>query len=37
MSMDHTETLRLSSLPHTWVLDLDGTLVRHNGYKTGED
>ena len=30
-------TLRLSPLPHTWVLDFDGTLVRHNGYKTGED
>ncbi|MBR4592056.1 MAG: phosphotransferase [Elusimicrobiaceae bacterium] len=29
--------LRLSELGHTWVLDLDGTLVRHNGYKTGED
>lgn len=29
--------LRLSPLPHTWVLDFDGTLVRHNGYKTGED
>lgn len=23
----------LSSLPKTWVLDLDGTLVVHNGYK----
>ena len=30
-------SLRLSPLPHTWVLDFDGTLVRHNGYKTGED
>lgn len=27
----------LSPLPHTWILDFDGTLVRHNGYKTGED
>lgn len=25
--------LRLSPLGHTWVLDLDGTLVKHNGYK----
>jgi len=23
----------LSSLGHTWVLDLDGTIVKHNGYK----
>ncbi len=26
-------TLTLSPLPHTWILDLDGTLVVHNGYK----
>ena len=25
--------LVLSSLAHTWVLDLDGTIVKHNGYK----
>lgn len=25
--------LTLSSLAHTWILDLDGTLVEHNGYK----
>lgn len=25
--------LTLSSLPHTWIFDLDGTLVEHNGYK----
>ena len=31
------ETLKLSSLNHTWIIDLDGTLVEHNGYKTGED
>ncbi len=24
----------LSSLGHTWILDLDGTIVKHNGYKT---
>ena len=29
--------LRLSPLKHTWVLDFDGTLVKHNGYKTGND
>lgn len=23
----------LSPLNHTWVLDLDGTLLKHNGYK----
>ncbi len=31
------ETIRLSTLSHTWILDFDGTLVEHNGYKTGED
>ena len=29
--------INLSPLPHTWILDFDGTLVEHNGYKTGED
>jgi ribonucleotide monophosphatase NagD (HAD superfamily) len=29
-----TETLTLSALGHTWLLDLDGTLVTHNGYKS---
>jgi len=29
-----TEKLILSPLAHTWILDLDGTLVKHNGYKT---
>lgn len=37
MTQHSDPTLRLSPLPHTWVLDFDGTLVRHNGYKTGED
>jgi hypothetical protein len=27
------ETLILSPLGHTWILDLDGTLVKHNGHK----
>lgn len=25
--------LVLSTLGHTWLLDLDGTIVKHNGYK----
>ena len=29
-----TKTLTLSPLGHTWILDLDGTFVKHNGYKT---
>ena len=24
--------LKLSPLNHTWILDLDGTIVKHNGY-----
>lgn len=27
------EELVLSPLGHTWILDLDGTIVKHNGYK----
>ena len=27
-------SLVLSTLPKTWIVDLDGTLVKHNGYKT---
>lgn len=28
----------ISSLGHTWILDLDGTIVLHNGYKiNGKD
>lgn len=29
--------LVLSPLNKTWIFDFDGTLVEHNGYKTGED
>ena len=32
------DKLVLSILGHTWILDLDGTFVKHNGYKiSGED
>ena len=31
------EQLKISPLSHTWILDFDGTLVVHNGYKTGID
>lgn len=28
-----SDELTLSPLGHTWILDLDGTIVKHNGYK----
>jgi hypothetical protein len=31
------DELRLSPLAKTWILDLDGTLVEHNGYMRGCD
>ena len=27
------ETIQMSTLPKTWIFDLDGTIVKHNGYK----
>ncbi|MGO5315370.1 hypothetical protein ACTQ1O_13360 [Bilifractor sp. LCP21S3_A7] len=27
------EEMIMSTLPKTWILDLDGTIVKHNGYK----
>lgn len=27
------DVLELSRLGHTWFIDLDGTIVKHNGYK----
>lgn len=27
------EKLILSTLPKTWIFDLDGTILKHNGYK----
>jgi len=35
MSQNHD--LTLSPLRHTWILDFDGTLVKHNGYISGMD
>ncbi len=29
--------IRLSPLPHTWIFDVDGVIVRHNGHKDGND
>lgn len=28
-----SEKITVSTLPKTWILDLDGTVVKHNGYK----
>ncbi len=28
------EKIVLSGLGHTWILDLDGTFLKHNGYRT---
>ena len=27
------KTLKLSNLPKTWLIDIDGTIVKHNGHK----
>lgn len=29
--------LTLSKLPKTWLIDIDGTILAHNGYKNGGD
>lgn len=29
--------MRLSTLRKTWILDLDGSILLHNGYKNGKD
>ena len=33
MSNNDNNIIKLSPLGHTWILDLDGTIVKHNGYK----
>jgi len=35
--MTKKQKITLSTLPHTWILDLDGSIVEHNAYKTGND
>lgn len=30
---ENNSILELSTLAKTWILDIDGTLVKHNGYK----
>lgn len=37
MSTVDRSNFKLNDLSKTWILDLDGTLVEHNGYKTGKD
>lgn len=32
-----SSNLVLSTLPHTWIFDVDGTICIHNGYKSGGD
>ena len=32
-SKEQEKELILSTLPKTWIFDLDGTLLKHNGYK----
>ena len=29
--------LQLSSLSHTWIIDIDGTILKHNSHKEGGD
>ena len=29
--------INLSNLPKTWLIDIDGTIVKHNGYLEGKD
>lgn len=29
--------LTLSTLRHVWLIDIDGTILRHNGHKSGEE
>lgn len=35
--MTGQQELELSSLTHTWLIDIDGTLAVHNGYLTKEE
>ena len=30
-------SITLSTLPHTWLIDVDGTMLKHNGHKNDGD
>lgn len=29
--------IKVSCLPHTWLIDIDGTILKHNAHLSGED
>tara|TARA_B100002019_G_C20823707_1_gene381853 strand:- start:17 stop:358 length:342 start_codon:yes stop_codon:yes gene_type:complete len=31
------DTSNYSDLNKTWIIDIDGTILKHNGYRTGDD
>jgi hypothetical protein len=31
------KNIKLSMLPHTWIIDIDGTILKHNGYKVNKE
>ena len=33
MKMNNKDVIKLSTLGKTWIFDIDGTIVKHNGYK----
>lgn len=35
--MQRSKHIKLSSLNHTWIFDLDGTIISHNSHLSGED
>jgi hypothetical protein len=35
--MEHDIELKLSSLAKTWIFDIDGTILKHNGYKNNNE
>jgi hypothetical protein len=35
--MDAAQQIELSPLPKTWLVDVDGTVFRHNGHLNGPD
>lgn len=37
MTMASPVTLALSGMPRTWLIDLDGTVLRHNGHIDGNE